>query len=129
MGIDLKSAVAVVTGGGSGIGRAAAISLAARGTRVVVADIDHDRAATVAAGIGDQAVAVHCDVTRIEDLEAVRDAAPHHFGQIDLIMNNVGVLAIGPVESIPLEAWHRSIDLNLLSIVRSNLVFLPLLLS
>ena len=44
-------------------------------------------------------------------------------------MNNVGILAIGPVEEIPLEAWQRVIDVNLLSVVRSNLVFLPLLLA
>ena len=44
-------------------------------------------------------------------------------------MNNVGVLAVGPVEAIPLEAWQRSIDINLLGVVRSNLVFLPILLA
>ena len=103
--------------------------LPAAGARVVVTDIDADRAAKVAAELGANGVAVRCDVTRLEDLEAARDVALEHFGRVDLVMNNVGVLAVGPVEAIPLEAWQRSIDINLLGMVRSNLVFLPLLLS
>jgi NAD(P)-dependent dehydrogenase (short-subunit alcohol dehydrogenase family) len=128
MSIDLSTAVAVITGAGSGIGRAAAHSFARRGARVVVTDLDTDRAAAVAEEIGDQGVAARCDVTQLEDLEAVRDLALERFGQVDLVMNNVGVLAVGPPEAIPLEAWQRVVDINLLGIVRSNLVFVPLLL-
>jgi NAD(P)-dependent dehydrogenase (short-subunit alcohol dehydrogenase family) len=129
MAIDLSTAVAVITGAGSGIGRAAAHAFAARGARIVVTDIDADRAAAVAEELGDQGVAARCDVTRIEDLEAVRELARDRYGRIDLVMNNVGVLAVGPVEKIPLEAWRRIIDINLLGVVRSNLVFLPGLLT
>ncbi len=129
MSVDLNEAVAVITGAGSGVGSATAHSFARRGARVVVTDIDGDRAATVAAELGDHAVAVRCDVTRQEDLETARDVALERFGRVDVVMNNVGVLAVGPVEAIPLEAWQRSIDINLLGVVRSNIVFLPLLLS
>jgi NAD(P)-dependent dehydrogenase (short-subunit alcohol dehydrogenase family) len=129
MSIDLSKAVAVITGGGSGVGRATAHSLARRGAQVVVTDVDADRAAGVAAELSEHGVAVRCDVTSLEDLQAVRDTALERFGRVDLVMNNVGVLAVGPVEAIPLEGWQRSIDINLLGIVRSNLVFLPLLLS
>lgn len=129
MSIDFSEAVAVITGAGSGVGRATAHSFARRGTRVVVTDIDADRATTVAAELGDRGRAVRCDVSSLEDLEAARDAALEQFGHVDLVMNNVGVLAVGPVESIPLGAWQRSIDINLLGIVRSNMVFLPLLLA
>jgi NAD(P)-dependent dehydrogenase (short-subunit alcohol dehydrogenase family) len=94
----------------------------------VVTDLDADRATAVASELGDAAVAVTCNVTNLADLEAVRDVALERFGRVDLVMNNVGVLAVGKVEDIPLEAWQRIIDINLLGIVRSNLVFLPLLL-
>src|ERR1700683_61248 len=98
MTIDLNEAVAVVTGGGSGIGRASARSFAERGARVVVTDIDGDRAIAVADELGERVVAARCDVTNIADLEAARDLALERFGRVDLIMNNVGVLAVGAVE-------------------------------
>lgn len=125
MSVDLNGAVAVITGAGSGIGRAAAHSLARRGARVVVSDINADRASAVAAEIGEPAIAVRCDVTSVADLEAARDLVLERFGRIDVVMNNVGVLAVGAVEDIPLEAWERVVDINLMGIVRSNLVFLP----
>nr|WP_308301378.1 SDR family NAD(P)-dependent oxidoreductase [Frankia sp. Mgl5] len=68
-------------------------------------------------------------VTAAADLEAARDLALARFGRVDVVMNNVGILAVGAVEDIPLEAWQRVIDVNLLGVVRSNLVFLPLLLA
>src|SRR5258708_14844270 len=113
--MDVSNSVAVIAGAGSGIGRAVAESLAHRGGRVLVTDVDAARAATVAAGIGDQAIAARCDVTSVVDIEAARDAALEHFGRIDIVMNNVGVLAVGAVEDIPLEAWQRVIDVNLMS--------------
>jgi NAD(P)-dependent dehydrogenase (short-subunit alcohol dehydrogenase family) len=135
MSLDLTRAVAVLTGAGSGIGRATAHALARRGARVVVTDLDGDRAATVAAevaevaGIAGQSAWARCDVCSTDDLEAARDLALSRFGRVDLVMNNVGVLAVGTVEDIPLEAWQRVVDVNLLGIVRSNLVFLPGLLA
>ncbi|MET8213519.1 SDR family oxidoreductase [Streptomyces sp. NPDC005373] len=128
MTIDLLNATAVITGAGSGIGRAAAHAFARRGTRVVVTDLDTERAQRVADELGGECVAAPCDVTSLDDLRAVRDLALGRFGRVDLIMNNVGILAVGPVEAIPLEAWQRVIDVNLLGVVRSNTVFLPLFL-
>jgi NAD(P)-dependent dehydrogenase (short-subunit alcohol dehydrogenase family) len=128
MSVELNGAVAVITGAGSGIGRACCHSFVRRGARVVVTDLDGERADRVAAELGEAAVALKCDVTNTGDLEKARDRALESFGRVDLIMNNVGVLAVGPVEEIPLEAWQRIVDINLLGIVRSNLVFLPILM-
>jgi NAD(P)-dependent dehydrogenase (short-subunit alcohol dehydrogenase family) len=126
--IRLEGGTAIVTGAGSGIGRACALSFAARGARVVVSDIDLARAETVASEINASAgtaLAHRCDVSRDGDLEALRDRALAAFDRIDLIMNNVGVLSMGDVENIPLAEWQRAIDVNLLGHVRSNLAFLP----
>jgi NAD(P)-dependent dehydrogenase (short-subunit alcohol dehydrogenase family) len=130
--MELDGAAAVLTGAGSGIGRATGISLAARGCRIVASDLDANRAEDTAALVraaGSEAVSLEVDVSRQEDLEALRDLCLHRFGRLDLVMNNVGVLAMGPPESLPLEAWQRVLDLNLLSIARSNLVFLPHLIA
>jgi NAD(P)-dependent dehydrogenase (short-subunit alcohol dehydrogenase family) len=130
--VSLDGAVAAITGAGSGVGRASARSLARRGARVVVSDVDRGRADTVADEIraeGHTAVATTCDVTSDADLAALRDACLEHFGGVDVVMNNVGVLAVGLPEDIPLEAWQRSIDVNLLGVVRSNLAFLPTLIA
>jgi len=130
--VKLAGATAVVTGAGSGIGRAAAHALARRGSRVVVSDLLEERAVAVAAEIEQAdgtAIAVPCDVTVLADLERLRDAALRRFGHVDVVMNNVGVLAMGAPESLPLEAWQRVLDVNVLGFVRSNLVFLPLLIA
>jgi NAD(P)-dependent dehydrogenase (short-subunit alcohol dehydrogenase family) len=129
--MELAGAAAVVTGGGSGIGRAAALSFALRGARVVVSDLVEERARAVAAEIdqsGRDAFGVAADVTRERDLEALRSACLERFGRLDVVMNNAGVLAMGAPESLPDKAWERVLDVNLLSIARSNRVFLPLLL-
>jgi NAD(P)-dependent dehydrogenase (short-subunit alcohol dehydrogenase family) len=95
---------------------------------VVVADLVLDRAEQVAAEIdeqGQEAIAVMTDATRQDHLEAARDLCIAKFDRVDLIMNNVGVLALGRPEELPDEAWQRVFDVNVMSIARSNRVFLP----
>lgn len=128
---DLNGAVAVVTGAGSGIGRAIAHELAARGSRVLVTDVDDTRAATVAEEIktaGHTAVAQVCDVARLEHFVNARDRCLDEFGAVDVVVNNVGVMTAGRPEALSADEWQRVLDLNVLGIVRSNEVFLPLLM-
>jgi NAD(P)-dependent dehydrogenase (short-subunit alcohol dehydrogenase family) len=125
---NLEGRVAIVTGGGSGIGRATSLALAAEGVHVVVADLDGGRATAVADEARVGAVGVACDVSEDGSFETLRDTALAGFGRVDIVMNYVGVIASGLPEDIPLEAWRRVIEINLLSSVRSNLVFLPMLL-
>jgi len=129
---DLSGRVAVITGGGSGIGRATAIALAAQGARVLVTDVDASRADAVAQQVreeGGDAHGLRCDVGDNDDVAAARDTAQRHFGRVDIVMNNVGVLALGLPEAIPPAAWQRLLDINVVSIARSLNVFLPGLLA
>jgi NAD(P)-dependent dehydrogenase (short-subunit alcohol dehydrogenase family) len=129
--LRLAGTVAVVTGGGSGIGRATALAFAARGAKVVVSDLLEERAADVAGEIealGGEALGVGADVRSETDLVALRDGCLERFGAVDVVMNNAGILVLGAAESLPDEAWTKVLDVNLMSIARSNRVFLPLLL-
>lgn len=124
-------AVTVITGAGSGIGRACAVRLARRGAIVVATDVDVSEAARTAELItaeGHTAKALALDVRSTEHFAAVRDSCLSEWGRVDAVMNNVGVVAVGLPEDLPMTEWQRTIDLNLLSIVRSNEVFLPLLI-
>ncbi len=129
---NLSGRAAVVTGGGSGIGRALALALAERGVRVVVFDRDPDRAGAVEreiTGSGGDGVGLGGDVTVEADLVAARDVCLDRWDRVDIVANNAGVLAVGRPEDIPLSEWERVIDVNLLAVARSLRVFLPTLLA
>ena len=90
----LKEKVAVITGAGSGVGRASALRFAEEGAAVVCADIDLDRAKETVALVeasGGKAVAERCDVAQDSDVGAVIDSAVGHFGRLDIMFNNVGI--------------------------------------
>jgi NAD(P)-dependent dehydrogenase (short-subunit alcohol dehydrogenase family) len=125
---SVDGAVAVITGAGSGIGRATAFALAARGCAVVVADIDPVRAEAVAGELranGSRALGVPCDVTRDDDIAAVYAATMSELGRADVVMSNVGVIAMGLPDAIPLDAWSSVLNVNLLGTVRMMRTFLP----
>ena len=129
---ELTNRVAVITGGASGIGRATAMALAVRGVKLVVADLNDEGAAEVAAEIaadGGDALGLRCDVAEEAAMTELRDAALGRFGRVDIVMNNVGVISVGLPEEIPVEDWRRDFEINLFSVVRSNHAFLPLLLA
>jgi NAD(P)-dependent dehydrogenase (short-subunit alcohol dehydrogenase family) len=127
---DLAGRVAVITGGGSGIGRAAAGALAAEGVSLVLAGTTAERLDDAANEIGGVAAAtLVCDVTEPDSFERLRDLALSRFGRVDIVMNNAGALSVGYPEDIPLDEWRRVFDVNVMALVRSNQIFLPILLA
>jgi len=127
----LDSAVAVITGAGSGIGRASAIALSKRGCAVVVSDIDATRASAVAAeitGVGGRASAARCDVASDADVEALYRTVLADFERVDIVMSNVGIMVKGLPLEIPMEAWRSILEINLLGTIRILNAFLPALL-
>jgi NAD(P)-dependent dehydrogenase (short-subunit alcohol dehydrogenase family) len=120
--MDLKSANVVVTGGGSGIGRALARRAAAEAARVVVNDLDAAAAEEAAAEVG--GLAVPGDVSNAEGTEQLVSAARTEFGEIDLFCANAGVAPPGGVEA-PDEAWAHAWDLNVMAHVHAARALLP----
>jgi len=128
----IQGATAVITGGGSGIGRATAISLAKRGARIVIAEVNSERAEDIVAVLresGGQAEMFVCDVGTEDAFTELAEFTKDRFARVDIVMNNVGVLTSGRPEHLPVAEWQRIIDINLMSVVRSNAVFLPRLIA
>jgi 3-oxoacyl-[acyl-carrier protein] reductase len=109
----LKDKVAIVTGGGIGLGRAYCKALAAEGAKVVVADIQDDAAKAVAKEVG--GVAVRVDVTSPEQTQAMAAKALDAYGAIDILVNNAGMyssITKRPFTEIPLDEWDRCMAVN-----------------
>ncbi len=124
MSIVLRSAVACVTGGARGIGRATAEALADAGARVVIGDIDLTLATDVAARIGRSAVALRLDVADVASFAAFVDAA-NQLGPIDLLVNNAGIQRTGAFVEQPIELQAREIAINLGGVVNGMRLVLP----
>ena len=129
----VPDAVAVITGGASGIGLAAARAFAERGMRVCIADLGADRleqatAAIAAVASRDAVMGVETDVSRQGDLVALERAVRDRFGGTDVLMNNAGIApaskALGPPGS-----WERLLAVNLWGVVHGTQVFVPGMLS
>jgi NAD(P)-dependent dehydrogenase (short-subunit alcohol dehydrogenase family) len=105
--------VAVVTGGGSGIGRAVAHGFASFGAKVVVLDVDATRAQEVAAEIGVSAHALQADVANEGEVEAAFELADAKFGAIDILFNNAGINRRVPSVDLSVADWERVISVNM----------------
>ncbi|MFE2068653.1 SDR family NAD(P)-dependent oxidoreductase [Streptomyces sp. NPDC059467] len=116
----LDGKVAVVTGGGSGIGRASAGVLAAAGARVVVADLDAENAEATVTGIKEEdgeAVAHRLNVADPAAVTALVDETVSGFGQLDVLVNNAGVMIRRPLTEVPPEEFDRVLSVNLKSVL------------
>lgn len=119
----LKGKSAVVTGGGSGIGRGICLKLAAEGASVLAADINLKAAEETAALVreaGGTAAAMKADVTSSSDTDAMVQAAVDAFGTVDILVNNAGTDVKGAVQEYPEETWDKLMDLNLKGVFLST---------
>lgn len=114
MATRMHARTCIVTGAATGIGEAIASLMAEEGGRVVVADVDEAGGEGTAAAIrdaGGEAIFVRTDVSREEDVRAMRDAAVREYGSIDVLVNNAAVFVLKGVEATP-EDWQRSLSVN-----------------
>lgn len=124
MGVDGKTVM--ITGASRGIGESAARVFAEAGANVVLLARGKDRIATFAGEIGQQALAVPCDVSRFWEVEAAVAAASDAFGQVDVMINNAGVVEpISRLATSDPEAWGHVIDINLKGVYHGMRAVLP----
>lgn len=109
----MQDKVAIVTGGGSGIGRATCLRLAAEGAAVVVADFDDRLAQDVAAEIGGQAMPSQTDVASERSVGHMMDGALGRFGRVDFLVNCAGNAHLSTVAEMPLDGWQSILDVHL----------------
>ncbi len=109
--MSVEGKVAVVTGGGSGIGQAAATLLAANGAKVIVADRNVEAAQAVAASL-DQAIAAGADVSRADDIRSLFKTVDDRFGRLDILVNNAGYGVAGTVVDLDEAEWDRLMSVN-----------------
>ncbi|WP_095200765.1 SDR family oxidoreductase [Mesorhizobium carmichaelinearum] len=113
LNFSLGGKVALVTGGASGIGSAIASAFTAKGAIVGVIDINEAVAQAKAAELGNGAKAFVCDVSDPQSVAAMFAAAQAAFGHIDIVVNSAGVVMLAPAEELGLDAWDKTIAINL----------------
>jgi NAD(P)-dependent dehydrogenase (short-subunit alcohol dehydrogenase family) len=125
---SLADRVAVVTGGGSGIGRALCVAFARAGARVVVADLDEAGMTDTADAVtkaGGRALTVRTDVSRLADVRALADRAWSEFGAVHVLCNNAGIALWGGLDTATHQDWEWAIGVNLWGVIHGVEAFVP----
>ncbi|MBI3767265.1 MAG: SDR family NAD(P)-dependent oxidoreductase [Deltaproteobacteria bacterium] len=129
---DFQGRVAVITGGGGGIGAAMAEAFAARGARLVLADLQLDAAMAVAERLharGAEAIAVQTDVTVLDAVRALAEETVGRFGAVHVVCNNAGVATFGEIATATHADWDFTMRVNFWGVVHGVEAFLPRLLA
>jgi NADP-dependent 3-hydroxy acid dehydrogenase YdfG len=128
----LNGAVALVTGASSGIGEASARALAAEGAKVALTGRRLERLERIASeigGAGHTALAIESDIADREQAVAAVDRTVDELDRLDIVVNNAGVMLLGPIEGAPTDEWERMIDTNLKGLAHTTHAALPHLLN
>ncbi|HJQ83522.1 MAG TPA: SDR family NAD(P)-dependent oxidoreductase [Candidatus Binatia bacterium] len=129
---QFEGRVAVITGGGGGIGAAMAKAFAARGARLVLADLDERAMAGVAGELGAagaEVLTVPTDVTSLDSVRALADAAERRFGGVHIVCNNAGIATFGEIVSSTHADWEYTMGVNFWGVVHGVETFVPRLLA
>lgn len=125
---DFKNKKALILGAGQNIGREVAIELAKRGCHIAVGDINQVGAKKTSEellALGVKSISVGCDVTSESSLQNAIDTAEAALGEIDILINNAGILHSGNPEDFPVAEWERMFNVNFFGAVRANAIIMP----
>src|SRR5688572_12618411 len=130
--MELQGQVAIVTGGGRGIGRATALELARLGADVVVAELDKagaERTAGEVSALGRKSLAVATDVTRRSDLAAMVERTKAELGRIDVLVNNAGIYRAAATLDVTEEHWDAIMTINAKAVFFASQAVLPVMIA
>ena len=131
--MKLNKKVAIVTGAASGIGKAIATLYGKEGASVIVSDIDLEGAKATVKDIGSSggnAIAIHTDVSKEEDIQALVDTAVNTYGTVDILVNNAGIMdSFEPAAEVTDAKWDKILSVNITSVMRATRKVLPIFLS
>ena len=125
MSSRLDGTVALVTGGSSGIGEATAVALAAEGAAVAIAGRRKDRLDALAARIDGSVLAIEADLTDEAQARGAVERTVAELGRLDTLVNNAGVMLLGPAAAAPLEEWERMVRINVMGLLYCTHAALP----
>ncbi|WP_440705938.1 SDR family NAD(P)-dependent oxidoreductase [Heyndrickxia oleronia] len=126
----LENKVAIITGGGTGIGRETALLFAKEGAKVVVTDINQDSGNQTVKDLqanGNEALFIHHDVSNEDDWKKVAKETIDQFGKVDILFNNAGIYKIKPLAEIELDEWNRLMSINVTGVFLGMKHIMPLM--
>jgi|SRR5271166_303523 len=130
MSAELKGQVVAITGASSGIGEATALACAAAGAAVALAARRSDRIEALAQRIiadGGRAMSLQTDVGEEDQAQAFVQGAREQLGRLDVLVNNAGVMLLGPIENAPTEEWRQMVHANVFGVLYCTHAALPLM--